>query len=84
MNPQENIKKVEPADVRRMLERYQVNAEAIQTIESENLLPPGLIKRLHNAYPRHSGFFLEGSAMFRDKPHYSGIKGFREIVQILK
>jgi len=84
MNPQKNIKKVETAAVRRMLERYQLNEEAIQTIEEENLLPPGLIKRLHNAYPQHSGFFLEDSAMFRDKLHYSGIKGFREIVQILQ
>lgn len=84
MNSQEYIQKVEPADFRRMFERCQLSSETIQTIGREDLLPGGLIKRLHNAYPQHSGFFLEGEALFTHKSHYSGIKGFREIVQILQ
>lgn len=84
MNSHAYIKTLEKSDVLRMLERYQLNFETIQTIQQENLLPPGLIKRLHNAYPQHSGFFYDDKIIFNEKSRYSGLKGFREIVQKLK
>ena len=84
MNSHELKKKVEAADIQQMLMRYQLSQESIQTINSENLLPPGLVKRLHNSYPKYSGFFNKNKAIFTDKTHYSGLKGFREIVQKLK
>jgi lysine 2,3-aminomutase len=84
MNSFKSVTNFKHADRLRMYERYQLSAETIQTIEREDLLPAGLIQRLHTAYPQHSGFFLSGEALFKDKPRYSGIKGFREIVQKLK
>jgi L-lysine 2,3-aminomutase len=66
-----------------MIEHYQYPEETIQIIEKENLLPEGLLNRLDNAYPRHSGIFNAGEALFKDKHQYAGKKGFREIVKIL-
>lgn len=84
MNSQGYKKEVETADIERMIERYQLNEESVHTIQKENLLPPGLVKRLHHSYARYSGFFNEDPVIFNDKPHYSGLKGFREIIKKLK
>lgn len=79
-----NIKSVNNDDIGQMLNRYQLNEELVGTIKDEDLLPPTLIQRLHNSFPQHSGFFMPGNAIFKGQPHYSGIKGFREIISILK
>ncbi|MFV0269037.1 MAG: hypothetical protein ACK5HT_18075, partial [Draconibacterium sp.] len=84
MNSKEIKTKVNLSDIQQMVKRYHLGSEAVRTIENENLLPPGLIQRLHNNYPKYSGFFYEDDAIFKDKEHYSGLKGFREIVQTLK
>jgi len=84
MNPHDIINHLEPADVLHMLARYQLSSETVRTIQQENLLPPGLIQRLHNAYPQHSAFFYRHKIIFDEKSRYSGLKGFREIVQNLK
>ena len=84
MYPQEHIENIQRTDIYGMLKRYQLNENVISTIENENLLPPGLIQRLHNSYPQHSGFFYDEEIIFNEKPHYSGLKGFREIVRKLK
>jgi lysine 2,3-aminomutase len=70
-------------DVRKILERYGVSAEAIRIIENENLLPAGLVARLQACYPQHSGFLRTDEAMFTGKTYYSGLAGFREILGIL-
>ncbi|MBT3384822.1 MAG: hypothetical protein HN778_16375 [Prolixibacteraceae bacterium] len=64
--------------------RYNLSSETINNIVNENLLPPGLIKRLHSSYPEYSGFLNSDEAIFTDKTNYSGLKGFREIVGKLK
>ncbi len=84
MNSKEIKTKVDLSDIQQMVKRYHLGSEAVRTINNENLLPPGLIQRLHNNYPKYSGFFYEDDAIFKDKEHYSGLKGFREIVQTLK
>lgn len=71
-------------DLRTTYQRYQCSDESIATIENENLLPIGLLKRLHSCYPQHSNFFRTDEAYFTDKTFYSGLNGFREIVTILK
>ena len=70
--------------IRRMLAFYGISFEIINNIETEELLHPGLIERLHRCYPEYSGFFKTGTLLFADKNYYIGLKGFREILEILK
>ncbi|MHC1778097.1 MAG: hypothetical protein AB9834_22035 [Lentimicrobium sp.] len=67
-----------------MLNRYHCSEESVEIIKNENLLPLGLLKRLHHCYPQHSGFFRTDVAYFTDKTYYSGLSGFREIIDKLK
>ena len=60
------------------------SAETQEIIVEENLLPTGLIKRLHSAYPATSGLLDTSRDMFTDKAKYKGIDGLREIDQILQ
>ena len=70
------------ADVEAVMDRYDYPAETRQIIATENLLPAGLLSRLHATYPQHSGL-LEQEKMLFDRAHYSGLAGFREVVAIL-
>lgn len=67
-----------------MLTRYHCSDESVEIIRNENLLPLGLLKRLHLCYPQHSGFFRSDEAYFTDKTYYSGLNGFREVIGKLK
>jgi lysine 2,3-aminomutase len=71
-------------DIQNMLSRQQFSNEIVGIIEKENLLPPGLLTRLHGSYPNVSGLFRSGKLLFSGKDRYSGIDGFREIVEILR
>lgn len=83
MNLEENIKKFAKEDIRKMMNRYLISKEAINTIEYEGLLPPGLINRLCNSFPQYEGFTNSDPPLFNDKLLYAGLNGFREIVRIL-
>ncbi|MDP2364209.1 MAG: hypothetical protein Q8M94_10630, partial [Ignavibacteria bacterium] len=67
-----------------ILKHNHYSDETINIIENENLLPFGLLNRLHSCYPQHSGFFRTDEAYFSEKTYYSGLKGFREIIEKLK
>jgi len=67
-----------------MMERYHYTAEVKEVIEKENLLPLGVLNRLHTAYPESSGIMEHADFLFNGKNHYEGLKGFREIVAILE
>lgn len=71
-------------ELNRLLTRYHCSDESVETIKNENLLPLDLLKRLHHCYPQHSGFFRTDEAYFTDKTYYSGLNGFREIVEKLR
>jgi lysine 2,3-aminomutase len=71
------------ADVESMLDRYGYPTETRQIIATENLLPAGLLGRLHAAYPGHSGLFERHERLFTDRDHYSGLEGFRQVIAIL-
>ena len=58
--------------------------ETVRTIEDEGLLTAGLVNRLHALYPQHSGLQPTSEPLFVDKDNYAGIKGFREVCEILK
>jgi len=66
------------------LKNYQYSDRTLSLIEKENLLPTGLLKRLHKNYPRYSGIIRNRDIIFDTKKRYSGLKGFREIVSNLK
>lgn len=71
-------------DVEALMERFHYDVETKAIIRNENLLPPGVLKRLHMAFPQHSGFKETADFHFYDKKQYVGIEGFREINAILE
>ncbi len=69
--------------LKKLMDRNQFSDETKAIIENENLLPIGLLNRLHNNYEKYSGIMDSSDLMFTTKNHYSGLKGFREIVATL-
>lgn len=65
------------------MQRYEYSQMTRQIIQQENLLPIGLLSRLHASYPQHSGFLENKSFLFHGKDHYTGLSGFREVCGIL-
>ncbi|TVQ15311.1 MAG: hypothetical protein EA364_02510 [Balneolaceae bacterium] len=66
------------------MDRYHYSNDTRSVIEKENLLPAGVLTRLHSTFPQHSGILDTREFMFTGKQHYSGMKGFREIVAVLE
>ncbi len=66
------------------LNRLKYSDSTLSIIKDENLLPKGLLYRLHRNYTRYSGITRNKDLIFEAKRQYSGLKGFREIVSILK
>lgn len=79
----ENLKLLR-GDIEAMMNCYQFTDETKNIIEKENLLPIPVLQRLHNNYPQHSGFFRKCQSFFKDKTYYAGLKGYREIVNLLE
>ena len=66
-----------------ILNQREISEEIKNTIINEELLHLGALKRLHKSYPEHSGIFRTDKQLFTGKDHYSGLKGFHQIVEIL-
>lgn len=81
---QSGINDVTALDVEQMKEIYGYDAQIRQTIEDENLLPLGLLSRLHASYPEYSGLMDKQAHMFDEKDQYTGLSGFRKVVDILE
>ena len=75
---------LQPRDLELLMDRYHYTQEIREIIQKENLLPLGLLSRLHNSFPQHSGIKEMDEFLFNDKKHYIGVNGFREIIGILK
>lgn len=71
-------------DVAHIMERYHYNEDVKSNIHSEDLLPAGLLTRMHSTFPQHSGIMDWAEFLFTGKERYAGLKGFREIVEILE
>jgi lysine 2,3-aminomutase len=71
------------ADIQAMMDRFGYSAETRRIIDRENLLPPGLLTRLHATYPEHSGLLEHGRILFPDRDRYEGLEGFRQVVAVL-
>ncbi len=72
-----------PADLAGLLVRYGYSAKTRDLISAENLLPLGLLSRLHATYPRQSALAQTGEVLFADHSHYPGLSGFRQVVGVL-
>ena len=70
-------------DVEKMIQKFHFSEEIQQIINNENLLPLGVLNRLNSAYPDYSTFNENADFIFHDKEAYIGLKGFREVVEIL-
>lgn len=75
---------VAPADIEAMMTRFGYSPETRRIIAAENLLPVGLLSRLHATYPQHSGLLEREKTLFSDSDHYSGLEGFRRVAVILE
>ena len=73
-----------PAHFEALIDRYGYSDDVRRIIAEENLLPPGVMCRLHATYPQHSGFGETRPFLFHGRAQYSGIDGFREVVKILE
>jgi L-lysine 2,3-aminomutase len=71
-------------DVEKLMDRFHYTEETKVIIRNENLLPVGVLKRLHSAFPQRSGLRETEEFHFNDKKQYLGIEGFREINAILE
>jgi len=71
-------------DIDSIMHRYHYTDEIKALIKENHLLPAGLLTRLHHAYSTYSGLRESAEFLFNDKKHYSGIKGFRDIIGILE
>jgi len=67
-----------------LLREREVNEEIITNVLNENLLHPGMLRRLHTNYPEASGILNTSKPIFSGKDLYTGIKGFRQIVENLQ
>ncbi len=75
---------VTAAGVSAAMDRYGYPAETREIIASENLLPAGLLSRLHATYPQHSGLMETRKFLFEGQDYYAGLEGFRKVVAILE
>lgn len=60
-------------DLQQMFDRFDFTDETRNIVEQENLLPLGLIRRLHCAFPKYSAFREERPFMFKQKRQYIGL-----------
>ena len=72
------------ADVLAMMKRYEYSEDTRRLIRDENLLPGGLLNRLQAEYPQHSALMEKRPFLFIDRDNYTGLKGFRAVVEVLK
>ena len=74
---------IQASDVKKMMDRYHYSDDIKANIEKEDLLPAGVLSRLHSCFTHHSGIMESSKFIFTGKENYAGLKGFREIVETL-
>lgn len=70
-------------DISSILNQREISDEIKNTIISEGLLHEGTLRRLHITYPEHSAIIRADKQLFTGKDQYSGLSGFRQIVEHL-
>ncbi len=69
-------------DVEEVEHKGKYVEESLEIASKENLLPSGLIKRLHALYPQYSSLKRRSKSMF-SRANYTGLKGFRTVCETL-
>ena len=82
--PNNILSTISQVDVMHMMDRYQYSETIRQVVVKENLLPAGVLSRLHASYPQHSGFLENKPFLFNDRDSYTGLKGYRRVVKVLE
>lgn len=72
------------ADLERMMALHGYDETVRQTVQRERLLPLPLLNRLQGLYPQHSRLDHARRFLFQERDHYTGLKGFRAVVDTLK
>jgi lysine 2,3-aminomutase len=72
-----------PAALETTMARYSYSPKTRRIITTGNLLPLGLLDRLHATYPQHSALAREGEVFFPEPASYSGLEGFRRLAKRL-
>jgi lysine 2,3-aminomutase len=72
------------SDVERMMALHQYLEDIRANVEAERLLPLGLVNRLHALYPQHSRLQRTRKFLFEGRDNYTGLKGFRSVIETLK
>ena len=79
------IVKFKTSDVEALMDRHDLNVDARNIVEKENLIPTTLLSRLHNSFPQHSQLKAKSKAIFANaKNNYTGLQGFKIICGILE
>ncbi len=80
-----SVKKIDiqVSDVNKIMDRYHYSDDIKSNIKKEDLLPVGVLSRLHSCFTHHSGIMESSKFLFTGKENYAGLKGFREIVEVL-
>ncbi|MCX7833511.1 MAG: hypothetical protein N2490_04805 [Ignavibacteria bacterium] len=78
-----NSKTMEKIDKIKAIRWYCNDDKILDTIENENLCPDGLLNKLHYCYREHSNILRDGEPIFKTKNFYSGLSGFKEIIEEL-
>ena len=76
--------RLEASHVEKLKDRYGYSSETREIIESENLLPPALLAKLHALHPQHSGLMELDPFLFDGPESYSGLEGFRRVLDVLE
>ncbi|MFG0313965.1 MAG: hypothetical protein ACF8LL_07250, partial [Phycisphaerales bacterium] len=79
-----NMAAITREDIDRMLDHYGCPEGVRRVVERENLLPLGLVNRVHQQYPRQSGLLESRPFLFQGKDQYRGLEGLREVMGILE
>lgn len=70
--------------VQRMMDLHGYADDVRAIVSAEGLLPVPLLDRLHALYPQHSRLLHARRFLFQERDHYTGLKGFRLVVDTLR
>jgi L-lysine 2,3-aminomutase len=76
---------IKKSDINKLIRRHGLSDKAKKIVKKENLLPSSLLNRLHQNYSQYSCLKPTSDILFKgSKTRYSGLKGFREILDTLE
>lgn len=70
-------------DVDLVLKNGEFPDEALKIIAKEKLLPSGIVNRLHRQYPQYSSLSRTTTPIFIGRENFTGLRGFRAVIEIL-